>query len=188
MLSYHNDPHPEWLSRLHDFFSKRLPDEESSQFAIDFLNAIPVGKNLEPVKWKFLSFLMNENINTILNLPDISDELRANVLNTIQQVLNLYQNALNTGYLDEVANNDTSAKTTDTWVAVEIFFWDPVWNAAKAAAVACTPSFWKWNTSNDSCRVTESTAYARATATRTDTKAVIQKYANELLDILKNHQ
>src|SRR6188768_1895204 len=47
---------PEWLARLQDSFFEDLPYGENSQFAVDFLAAIPVGINLEPVKWKFCSF------------------------------------------------------------------------------------------------------------------------------------
>src|SRR4051794_6556141 len=41
---------PEWLARLEDHLFEALPKGEAEQFAVDFLNAIPVGANVEPVR------------------------------------------------------------------------------------------------------------------------------------------
>ena len=41
---------PEWLARLEDRIFEGLPKGEAEQFSEDFLAAIPVGANVEPVK------------------------------------------------------------------------------------------------------------------------------------------
>ena len=91
---------PEWLSILQDSFFENLPTGENSQFAVDFLEAIPVGVNLEPVKWKFGAFLMREGIERVLGLKDISDELREQVVSAMKGVLALHESAIKTGEWD----------------------------------------------------------------------------------------
>jgi hypothetical protein len=88
---------PEWLARLQDSLFEGLLVGENSQFAVDFLGAIPVGINLEPIKWKFCAFILKEGIESMLIQPDLSDELRENVVSSMRGVLNLHESAINTG-------------------------------------------------------------------------------------------
>ena len=41
---------PEWLYRLADTLFENLPEPENQDFAVEYLEAIPGGVNLEPVK------------------------------------------------------------------------------------------------------------------------------------------
>src|SRR5689334_2362726 len=52
---------PEWLARLHDALFEGMNEEDAKEFSSQWPKAIPVGVNLEPVKWKFSAFLMKEN-------------------------------------------------------------------------------------------------------------------------------
>ena len=93
---------PEWLARLEDTIFEGLPVEESKLWPEQFAKAVPVGVNLEPVKWKFCAFLMRENIERVLAL-DISEELKKQVVDAIRGVLTVHENAIKTGIWDESA-------------------------------------------------------------------------------------
>ena len=45
---------PEWLAHLEDTIFEGLPKEEAKLWPEKFLSAIPVGTDLEPIKWKFI--------------------------------------------------------------------------------------------------------------------------------------
>ena len=93
---------PEWLARLSDTIFEGLSDKENSQFAVDFLKAIPVGINLEPIKWKFCAYILKENIERVLSLK-IDDKLKKQVVSAIRQCLALHENTIKTGFLDRSA-------------------------------------------------------------------------------------
>ena len=105
---------PEWLARLEDTIFEGLPVGEAKEWPVQFAEAIPVGVNLESVKWEFGAFLMKENIERVLSL-DISEELKKQIVDAIRGVLSLHENAIKTGVWDESA-----AKSA--------------WSAAKSAA------------------------------------------------------
>ncbi len=94
---------PDWLARLQDTFFEGLPLGDNSQFAVDFLEAIPIGINLKPVRWKFCSFILREGMDRMLSQPDLSDELRTQVVNSMREVLILHESAINTGIWDDSA-------------------------------------------------------------------------------------
>ncbi len=91
---------PEFLAHLQDSFFERLPIGENSQFAVDFLEAIPVGVNLESVKYKFCSFLMSECLERVIKLPYLSISLREQVMSAIRGVRDMYDKAIETGVLE----------------------------------------------------------------------------------------
>ena len=113
---------PEWLARLQDSFFEYLPVGDNSQFAVDFISAVPTGVNLEPVKWKFCSFILKEGIDRILLQHNLSEELMDQVVSAMRGVLNLHESAINTGEWDlEAAESARSAA-------------ESAWSAARAAA------------------------------------------------------
>lgn len=93
---------PEWLARLEDTIFEGLPTEDAQLWPTQFTKAIPVGVNLEPIKWQFCSFILKENIERVLAL-DIKDDLKEQVVKSIQGVLSLHETALATGKWDESA-------------------------------------------------------------------------------------
>mgnify|MGYP001571885058 FL=1 len=93
---------PEWLARLEDTIFEGLMEKEAKLWPEQFAKAIPVGVNLEPVKWKFSSFLLKENIDRVLSLK-IDDTLKKQVVDAIRGVLAVHENALRTGKWDEDA-------------------------------------------------------------------------------------
>src|SRR3990167_6467125 len=91
---------PEWLARLEDAIFEGLDNGNAKKFAVDFLVAIPVGKNLEPIKWKFCAFILKENIERVITLK-IDDKLKKKVVEAVQGVLALHEEAIKTGRWDE---------------------------------------------------------------------------------------
>ncbi len=118
---------PEWLARLEDTIFEGLTVEESKLWPERFAKAIPVGVNLEPVKWKFCSYLLKDNIDRVLTL-NISDDLKKQVVDAIRQVLVVHQEAIKTGEFSE------SAARSAAWSAARSAAWSAAWSAAESAA------------------------------------------------------
>jgi len=108
---------PEWLARLEDTIFEGLPIEEAKKWPTKFTKAVPVGVNLEPVKWKFCAFILKEGIERVLKL-DIKDDLKKKVVDSIQGVLKLHEDAILLG----------------TWA--ESAAWSAAWSAARSARSA----------------------------------------------------
>ena len=142
--SYKTDDHtvyekelgiPEWLARLEDTIFEGLPKKEAIEWPLRFAKAVPVGVNLEPVKWKFCAYLMQENIDRVLKL-NISDELKKQVVDAVRGVLNLHTRAIETGNWDESAAESAAESAwsvaesaRSAWSAAE-----SAWSAAESAA------------------------------------------------------
>lgn len=60
---------PEWLARLEDeLFGWMLP-EAAYSFAVNLIDMIPVGVDLQPVRWQLCAHLMQQNIVMLSPLP-----------------------------------------------------------------------------------------------------------------------
>jgi len=127
---------PEWLARLQDSFFENLPVGDNSQFAVDFLSAVPTGVNLEPVKWKFCSFILKEGIDRILLQNNLSEELMDQVVSAMRGVLNLHESAINTGEWDlEAAESARSAaRSAESAAESARSEAESAWSAARSAA------------------------------------------------------
>ena len=84
---------PQWLAQLEDVLFENLPNGEAKTFPAEFLSAIPIGVNLESVKWKFCAFLLRENIERVLALT-LDYKLKDEVAASIRGVLALHENAI----------------------------------------------------------------------------------------------
>ena len=134
---------PEWLARLEDTIFEGLPVEEARKWPGLFAEAINVGANLEPVKWKFCAFILKENIKQILKL-NIKDNMKKKVIKAIQGVLFLHEKALVTGVWDEsaawsaVRSAESAARSAESAVrsaeSARSAAWSAAWSAARSAA------------------------------------------------------
>ena len=106
---------PEWLARLEDTIFEGLPKDIAMQWPLRFAKAVPVGVDLQPLKWRFSAYLMRSNIERVLML-NISDELKEKVLGALRQVLSLHEAALSTGQWDESA---AESAARSAWSAAE---------------------------------------------------------------------
>jgi hypothetical protein len=90
----------EWLERLHDYYFESLPSPGNQQFAVDLLDAVPVGKDITRVEWQFKVWLMDECKQTVEGL-ELEASLKSQVLDAIQGVRQLFSDAIESGELTE---------------------------------------------------------------------------------------
>ena len=144
---------PEWLAYLEDTLFEKLSNAEAKSFAVDFLEAIPVGVNLDRVKWQFCTFLLQENIERVLSLT-IDDALKTQVVSAIRQALACCENALASGQWDESAAQSAqtaawSAAQSAAWSAAQSAAWSArtaAWSAAQTAAESAQSATWSAQT------------------------------------------
>ena len=157
---------PEWLAHIQDLLFERLPIGDNSQFAVDFLESIPVGVNLESVKWKFCAFLMRENIERVLSFSDMSCAKREKSLSAIRAVLALHEKAIEIG--DFYYNSDEcAAARSAAWSAAEPLARSAAWSASESVARSAA----------------ESAAWSAESAS--DTEVAYKRYSVELIRLLK---
>lgn len=178
---------PEWLAELQDCFFENLTEGECQQFAVEFLEAIPVGINLEPVKWKFCAFLLQENIDTIIKQDNINEKVKEEVISSITAVLHVHETAINTGKFDLEAAKSAESAIWAVWTtaeaesesAVRLAAWAAAWASWASRApravigVAATSVVW-------------SAIWAAARATESAVLKSYEKYAKELLRLLRS--
>lgn len=129
---------PEWLVRLADTTSEglevgewRQPNaKEAKQWLLHFFEAIPVGANLETVKWRFCAYMLSRNIERVQSLV-LADEIKKRIVDAIQGVLVLHEQALRTGVWDE-ATAIVAARAA--WSVGESVARMTTWPAALSAA------------------------------------------------------
>ena len=124
---------PEWLARLEDEIFDGLPKEEAMKWPEQFAQAIPVGVNVERVKWQFCSFILKENSERVLTL-NISDELKKQVVESIQGVLAVHENALKSGIWDQFAAESAAWSAAESAAGSAARSAWSAWSAARSAA------------------------------------------------------
>ena len=147
----------EWLARLVDTLFENLPNGHAKEFPAKFLSAIPVGKDLEPVKWKFCLFLLSDNYERVKALS-LTDSIKNQVLEAIAQCQKLHTDAIESGSLDESAAR--SAESAAESAA----------SAARSAESAAASAAWS-----------AESAAARSAAW----SAAYIRYADKLVELLK---
>jgi len=200
---------PEWLARLEDDIFEGLPTEEALKWPLRFSKAIPVGVDLEPVKWQFCAYLMKENIDRVLKL-DISDELKEQVVSAIRGVLSLHEEAIKTGRWDGPAawSAAESAAESAAWSAAESArsaarsARPAAWSAAESAAWSARPAAWSaaeaatesarssarssaWSAARSAAWSAWSARSAARSARPAAWSAAYVKHSKELLKLLK---
>ena len=157
---------PEWLARLEDTIFEGLPKKEAMEWPLRFSKAIPVGVDLEPIKWQFCAYVLGQNIEQVLTL-DIADDLKKQVVDSIRGVLSLHETAIQTGKWDgSAAESAWSAAES----AARSAAWSAAWSAARSAAWSAAESAW---------------SAARSAAESAAWSAEYIKYANKLIELLK---
>jgi hypothetical protein len=166
---------PEWLARLQDTIFEGLSVEDAKWFSSQWVTAIPVGRDITRVKWKFCAFIMKENIERVL-LLDISDDLKKQVVDAINGVLNIHTSAAETGIFSESA-------ARSAWSAARSAA-ESAWSAESAARSAW--SAWSAAESAESAAwsAARSAWSAARSAARSAWSAAYKRYAVELLRLL----
>ena len=176
---------PEWFARLIDEIFEGLPNEEAKEFPINVWKAIPEGKNLDKVRWKFNSFLMDEVRETVLGLTILDPKLKKQVLDAISQSKEVNDNALSTGYWDQdAAYADVYATAAARAAACAAYAYadSATYAAARAAACAARAAAGAARVAAGAARVA---AYAARAADAAAAYAdAYSKYSKKLIKIL----
>ncbi len=129
---------PEWLAMLEDTIFEGLPIDDAKAWPLRFSEAVPVGVDLDPIKWQFCAFVLSRNIERVLTLK-IDDSLKETVVSAIRQVLHVHETALNTGVWNESAAwSAESAQSAQSaaWAAEYRLFADKLIELLKLSAPA----------------------------------------------------
>ncbi len=118
---------PQWLAQLEDEMHENISDDWGTPFALQFLRAIPVGADVEPVRHHLGVFIMDRNLERVKSL-DIDPKLKASVFNTIAEVRNLHSEALSGVVSKQRWSSAESAARSAEWAAA--------WSAAESAFTA----------------------------------------------------
>ncbi len=181
---------PEWLARLEDTIFEGLTVKESKTWPEKFAKAIPVGVNLEPVKWHFCAYLMKENIERVLKLK-IADDLKKQVVDAIRSVLSLHKNAIQTGVWNESAA-ESAARSAESAAESARSAESAAWSAESARSAAesaesAARSAWSARSAARSARsAAESARSAAESAESAWSAAAFLKHSKYLLKLLKN--
>jgi len=117
---------PEWLAKLEDKLFEALPKCEAEQFAIDFLNVIPVGVNVDCVRHQ-LAILRQEL--ALDRLKDYKEPYAVECRNAIQLVIAYHNRALKGTDSESAAWSARSARSA-------------AWSAAESAAESAESAAW----------------------------------------------
>jgi hypothetical protein len=175
---------PEWLARLQDTLFENLNQEDAKAFSASWVKAIPVGKNLEPVKWKFCVFILKENIERVL-LLDIADDLKKQVVDSILGVITLHDDAIKSGNWNESAAESAARSAAESarsaaesaWSAARSAAWSAAWSAAESA----------WSAARSAAESAWSAARSAAESARSAARsAAYKRYADHLIELLSN--
>jgi len=163
---------PEWLAHLADTIFEGLSVSDAKTFAADFYEQIPVGVELDIVKWKFCSFILKENIERVLSLS-IDHKLRDQMIGAIRECLSVHEEAIKTGFFaDLAAESARSAESTSESTS------ESTWSAADLAAESAWSAAWStaWSTA---WSATWSAALSAAEF------AAFKRYADELFKLFR---
>lgn len=140
---------PEWLALLVKFIEHNIPNHKEWKERLD--KAIPEGVDFEPVRYKFQTYLLEENLERVKGL-DIDIRLQEQVISAIQEVLDLHLKAIKTGKRGGEAK--WKAAWSAAYLAAKTAIWSAnltigsansaaylaTWSAAKTAVMSANPN------------------------------------------------
>ena len=95
---------PDWLILLQEEIFEGLPLSDAVMWTEKLASAVPVGIEIGMVKFRFLSFLMEENVNLVASL-ELDPALKNQVIESIKSVKNLHDRVVISGELDADARS-----------------------------------------------------------------------------------
>jgi hypothetical protein len=194
---------PAWLAALQDTLFENLPNGYAKKFAVDFLVAIPVGKNLNKAKWRFVSSGLEQDLQIVRELK-IDDKLKKQVLEAVEQCKQVHDRAIETDIWNDLEAKSAEvacdlagrAAATEALAAGAAVPWTAAVPAEAAAAVAALAA-----TAVSAASAVRPRAVAKATAATVAMTAMAAvppsasrvavasaewtKYADKLLELLR---
>lgn len=120
---------PEWMARLEDTIFEGLAEKDSQEWPERFLAAVPVGVDLEPVRWRITIRRMDRLLERMKSLP-AADYMPA-VIASIETVRRFSEAESGGDRCDWAAAAESAAAAA---AAAESAAWSAAWSAAAAAA------------------------------------------------------
>jgi hypothetical protein len=153
---------PEWLAILADSIFEGLPKGDAPQFGTDLLEAVPVGVDLDPVKWKLAIWRHEKQVE---QLRDSQESYAEEVCKAVQLVIDYCKDKLRGQKTEEeleeqrkkaesaaesarsaarsaeCAARSAARSARSVWSAAESAAWSAYWSA-ESAAVSAARSVW----------------------------------------------
>lgn len=167
---------PEWLARLEDTIFEGLPNDLAKTWPGEFLKAIPIGKDLNSIRSEYVSFVLRSNYENfdVLKYSHIKD--------IIETCANLYDQ----GKLPEVHKEEFSAARSSARLAARLAAESAARSIAKSAAGLTTRSAWSaWSAAWSAAWSTAGSAAWAVMWSGAESAAYV-KYADKLLEMLRN--
>jgi len=185
---------PEWLARLEDILFENMSNAKSQRFPLELLQAIPIGADLTQVYHKFQIYLLEDCKKNITKDFDY-------VIKAVDQVIDLHLKMASGLLEDSAARSAAESAARSAWSAARSA-WSAAWSAESAARSAAR-SAWSaaWSAESaawSAARSAESAAWSAAwsaarsaarsawSAARSARSAAFDRYADKLLELLKN--
>jgi hypothetical protein len=170
------------ICRLVDRLFEGLPNDKSKRFAVEWLSVIPVGVDLSRVQWKFLHWLLTEELagrehplvrDVVRQCADVLVPLTKGELVDIQAAESAARSAAESAEsAAESARSAASAESAE-WSAAR----SAAWSAASAAACALSAESAEWSAARSAEWSAEWSAASAASAAYT-------RMASQLLKLL----
>lgn len=172
---------PVGLSHLEDVIFEHLPVDKAVKWPLRFARAVPVGVDLQTVKWQFCAFLMRENINYVSGL-DFDSELKTKILAAIEGVLRVLDKAISTGTWDA---RTAHAAADAAYAAADAADADAAYTVAAAAYAAADAADSAADAGCAANTVTNTVANTGAYVADYDGVSVWESYADKLIALLE---
>ena len=184
---------PEWLARVEDVLFEGLPKERSKRWPLEFSEAIRTGTDLNKIKNKFVVFILEENVKVQEN--QLRNNMESSLDIIIKETIKVNKNIIDMYLLDEkvesaaaVARSAAAAAAARS-AAAAAAAWSAesaaaaaVWSAAGAATATAAAAA----RSAAAAAAAWSAESAAAAAAWSAESAAYERYADKLLELIKN--
>jgi hypothetical protein len=177
---------PEWVARLVDTLFEGLPNDRAKEFPLQFWKAVAKckGKDLMPIKWKFLAFVMQENIKIVEGLERLDESIKSQGLDVLRDCERLYADgepskidlSATWSAARSVRSAASLAAESAERFAAESVMWSVIWSAESVAESAAWSVKWSIETA------AWSVAWSVIWSVETEASVV---YAEKLLELLE---
>jgi hypothetical protein len=169
---------PEWLARVEDRIFEGLSTDRSKSWPLEFLEAIPIGKDLNKIEAPFVIFILEST------LANFDHKKYPDIKSAIEECIRLYR----VGDLDPSAawsaaeaaawSAAESAARSATLGAARSAAWSAAWSAAESAAWSAA-----WSATLGAAWSATLGAAWSATLAAAES-AAYEKFADKLLELL----
>ena len=179
---------PEWLAKMEDKLFEGMPNKEAKKFPVKFLEAIPVGVDLDQVKTPFIIYVLE------FSLTCFDHNRYPDVTKVVKEVIDLYQSGETDVEKYEKSTYAANAAAEDAYYDVSYASYSSAKSAAYAAANAAADASYSAAYYAAASYAAYSSAYSSAYAYDSYAYAYVYheyrkeasiKLSNKLIELLK---